>query len=239
MKKTLNLLTATITLCLSLTMLSACSKGGGDNAPAASPPAPGPAVTSSGTAGYVGNGTWNGSMHVQNIPVYKQFLSSNNLCWGWQCERVLGIFQLQISTVYVSGGYLPAQVVFVLSPFFAGYLVQGQSQNAVGYINGTGPNTGLLLNYNGDNFASGCGDPTFGACNIAQSNQVMLQISTQYTDATHNTMNVQVLYYGQKIADGTMQGDSGYNNGNQNFTGLTLPSQYPPTFFQLYSQPRR
>lgn len=235
MKKTLNLFVATITFCLSLTMLSACSSGGGDSS-ASGGPGPGPGAFGSGTSGYVGNGTWNGSMVVRDVQTYQQFLYDNNLCSGWQCQRASAYFQLQISTAYLSGGYLPGPVVFVLRPFIAGSQVQAQSQNADGYINGS--NNGLLLNYNGDNSSGGC-DPTFGGCNIAQSNQVMLQISTQYIDATHNTMNVQVYAYGRLIANGTMQGFSGYNNGNQNFTGTSFGPQYQQPVYRLYNQRAR
>ena len=191
--------------------LSACGGGGGgDSAPAA---APGGIVGASSASGYVGIGTWSGYLTIVNMQAYQQYLYTNGLCQGYQCNQVSGLVQLKISTVNGQQcGSLPDRVQFVFSP--ASGIPSWNT--ADGFINAQ--NNGMLLNYNGYNGS------TFGGGNFGGGNCVpgypcqqpgtqvgqpagtpMLQINTQYTDATHNLMNVQVTANGAQIATGQVQ----------------------------------
>jgi hypothetical protein len=148
---------------------------------------------------YVGANVWSGNLPIRDATKYEQFLKDNDL----QTDNST-LLKLQISTTYGRNcGFLPGKVPLVISPYVG---VQPSSKSfgklADGYFNDS--LNGFKLDY---------------------KNQ--LQIKSQFTDSSQQTMNVEVLFEGSMIAWGVIPVDSNYLA--QRKAGLLGPCQdnYP------------
>src|SRR5258708_4290153 len=108
MKHMMNCVYAILLVAATVSLTACPNNGGGSGDPGSSA-----AVETSG--GYVGQGTWNGSLQINGgaqSQVYQNFLYANGICtYGYQCQA--GYMQLQIVTG--STGYLPAPITAVIS----------------------------------------------------------------------------------------------------------------------------
>ena len=184
------------------TTLTACGRSGngGNNSSALGScvyDAQGNCVTGTGSAGYVGDGNWSGRLIIQNG--FQQFAQENGLCYG-NCMMLSGYVQLQLQVA--TGGCLPGPVNFALTTFSQGYSGRQLSRRADGYVNST--NNGFLVHYTSSGMGYGFG---YG---FSQASLGTMQINSQFTDAAHSVLNVQIVYRGTQIASGQI-----YGQGNQ------------------------
>ena len=193
-------------LALAISVLTACGGGGGGGNNNSDSYGVGGIAGASNATGYVGVGTWEGRLTVNNISAYRQFLYENGLCQGDQCYSASGYLQLQVSTQY-GGGALPGPVAYRVTPFIRGFPLQTQSQNADGYL--AGGQNGMALALNNSNANGGDCDLSTG-CN---QNAAPSQINTQFLNATHNSMNAQIISHGVVIATGALTGRVNYSPG--------------------------
>jgi len=214
---------------LVVSALAACGKkGGGSNGAAAPGPgaagvcqlnAQGQCVGGVGAYGYVGRNTWDGNVIVTNQAKYLEFLAQNGLCYGPQCSRASGFFNVKVQTV---SDTLPNAANFSITPRFGGYGGRRLETQADAYINAA--NNGFQLVYSRFNYGYGngyqygrpvlpYGTPVQPGVNpqIAAQNQ-SLQIVLTYADATQTMANVSIVYMGVQIANGQMRALY-FNNG--------------------------
>lgn len=191
--------------------LTACSKSGGGGS-ASTPPASatagcildaqGNCTVGVGAAGYLGDGQWSGRLMVNNITLYQNFAYENRLCGGQDCSYLSGYLNARL--ILQNGGCLPGPGNFAISTFSQGYQGRTLSKRGDAYMNNT--NNGFLINYTSvGNTGTYAGQPT-GTQGLGT-----MQINTQFTDATHNVLNVQIMYRGQQIASGQAFGQSQFN----------------------------
>lgn len=225
MKNAIKVLVGTLVLSAALT---ACGKKGGAKAAAAPGPAPaaqaagvcqlnnqGQCVGGVGAYGYVGVNTWKGNIIVANSPVYLQFLTENGLCYGVQCTRVSGFFNVKIQTV---SDTLPNAANFSITPRYQGYHGRSLETQADAYMNAANNGFQLVYNrYSGSAYGNGYGRPAvvpYGAPGqpvnqaaiAAQS--ASLQIVLTWADATQTIANVVLVYRSQQFAAGQVRADS-------------------------------
>jgi hypothetical protein len=139
------------------------------------------------------------------MSVFQQMAYDNGMCTGQDCAYISGYLNLRL--VLQTGGCLPGPGNFALQTFSQGYQGRTLSQRGDAYTNGNG----FMISYMGQsgiyNQANYTGQQQIPAAN--QSNG--LQINSQFVDATHNSMNVQIMYKGQQVATGQAYGQAQYN----------------------------
>lgn len=195
--------------------LAACSKGGGSSAPAT--------TTALGVIGntcaynpanpaacsYIGPRSLTGTLTVTDAANFQAFLASTHRCFGYTCSVQPSMY-LQLS---VSLGYqFPGPASFSLSSSLNGTSRTLVSSGANAYLNSG--NNGFQLAYVANSY--GYGWPYNQAVPVANTQQLTLQVLASYADATHNTLNTQLVYLGHVIATGVLSGyavPSYYNNG--------------------------
>lgn len=239
---TLNkLMMATFLVAMTLA-LTACPGGGGGSGD----PAVGVGALGTGTSGYVGIGNWNGAIQIQNLQIYQEFLYQSGLCYGQSCANVGPWMTLNIQTNDPSG-MLPNLVYFKLGTVMNYSNSGGQGQYGYGSYNGNG----IIIQWNGNTNGYGVGGgyggypgygygqpgyPNYPGSAALPAGTSLLQINTQFTDGTHQGMNVQVFYMGQQFAAGTIVGSvypgsgqyggSGYGGGYPNGYSGGYPGGY-------------
>ncbi len=223
-----------------MTTLTACgSKGGGTSAsppPAAASAAPVQDCTNPdpatgfcggvGNAGYIGIGEWTGFLNVNDPNAYRQFLSENKMCYGYECEQSDNKFKLAIETINT---HLPGKAQFVLHSLRTGG--GGRYMARLAKAAFTADNTGIQLAYypfgmNNQNWNNSCPGNGNTSCN-GNSSPIALRIIAHFTQADKTQMDVQVFYRGVQIGSGHMvingqflQFDPNMNNGgDQQYTG--------------------
>lgn len=162
-----------------------------------------------GGSGYIGRGSWQGTMTVSDPNLYRQMLYQNQMCMGYQaCNYVSNWLFLSLS---LDTEWLPGPGTMSLRTYANGGWSGGRTVRTDAYAIGS----------NGYNSASGfqmirSQYPMMmgGMTNyinpqqpqVPQQVNTSIQIIATFADQSRTLVNAQVLYQGRQVATGILRG---------------------------------
>ncbi len=219
-------------LAIAMIGLSACSKkkSGDSGGTAAAPPAPATTtatgVPGTGGSGQIKVGTWQGSIGIVNMDVYRQMMfelqrcsnvdnnqnqnqNSWNWSWRWNCghnylTNCSSLSGYTYVTINVQGGFVPGPGRFSLTPASYGSWMATMAKQGDAYMNSD--NNGFQVH-------------SYVYQYYGQQNQAgQIKVVSYYTDSTQMVLNTQVFYKDQKVAEGqTRMQNQYYYQQNQGY----------------------
>ncbi len=199
-------------LVIAMFALTACPGKGGNNGAGAGVVAGACVIGAGGTCvngtPYFGaGGKWSGTMNIVNPALFNQLMIEQGLCRGYSCQAIQQFIGLSINLSSSQGH-------FTISRASYGRWIKMARKNAQAYSSGVNGFNLVAQNYHlNQPFQTQVYPYQNGI--VAPTVDTSIQIVSTFIDAQQIMVNTQLLYRGQVLATGQLQGRPNYYGGMQ------------------------